>query len=83
MPLLHAIILGIIQGLTEFLPVSSSAHLALIPQRLTWVLQDDFGQAALDPFAGSVLKQFSSLSSPPTVSAFGFHPGLCSARSVI
>src|SRR3984957_15641541 len=26
-------------------------HFALIPQRLTWVLQDDFGQAALDPFA--------------------------------
>ncbi len=26
------------------------AHFALIPQRLTWVLQDDFGQAALDPF---------------------------------
>jgi hypothetical protein len=26
------------------------AHLALIPQRLTWVLADDFGQAALDPF---------------------------------
>jgi hypothetical protein len=28
-----------------------TAHFALIPQRLTWVLQDDFGQAALDPFA--------------------------------
>jgi len=26
------------------------AHFALIPQRVTWVLQDDFGQAALDPF---------------------------------
>jgi hypothetical protein len=26
------------------------AHVAIIPERLTWVLQDDFGQAALDPF---------------------------------
>jgi undecaprenyl-diphosphatase len=27
MPILHALILGIIQGITEFFPVSSSAHL--------------------------------------------------------
>jgi hypothetical protein len=26
------------------------AHLAIIPERFVWVLQDDFGQAALDPF---------------------------------
>ena len=26
------------------------AKLALIPQRLTWVLQDDFGKMAIDPF---------------------------------
>ena len=36
MPVYQAIILGIVQGLTEFLPISSSAHLNLFPWVLGW-----------------------------------------------
>ena len=33
---LHLVILALIQGLSEFLPISSSAHLILAPQLLGW-----------------------------------------------
>jgi len=46
-PIIHAIILGLVQGLTEFLPISSSGHLVVIPELLGW--------KALDP---SVEKTF-------------------------
>lgn len=44
MTIFQAILLGIIQGLTEFLPISSSAHLVLAPYLLGWHIpaQDEF-----------------------------------------
>src|SRR5512140_884695 len=44
MTLLYAALLGVIQGLTEFLPVSSSAHLILARAFFGWD-SDQFGMA--------------------------------------
>lgn len=36
MGLLEAIVLGLVQGVTEFLPISSTAHLRIVPALLGW-----------------------------------------------
>ncbi len=36
MDVLQAIVLGVVQGLTEFLPISSSAHLLIVPKLAGW-----------------------------------------------
>jgi len=48
-PIFHAIVLGLVQGFSEFLPISSSAHLLFVPWLLGW---DDFSSAG-----GESLKQ--------------------------
>src|SRR4029079_13587738 len=42
MSVLQAIVLGLVQGLTEFLPISSSGHLLIVPAMAGW---DDPGAA--------------------------------------
>lgn len=55
MTILQVIILGLVQGLTEFLPISSSAHLVIIPFFLGW----DIPESQAFPF--NVLIQLGSL----------------------
>lgn len=52
---LQSLILGVVQGITEFLPISSTAHLILVPYLFGW---------ALDPesvFVFDVLLQFGTV----------------------
>ena len=55
MTYLQAIVLGIVQGLTEFIPVSSSGHLVLVPHFLGWHFAKEQG------FIFDVLVQWGTL----------------------
>ena len=55
MTLIQSILLGIIQGLTEFLPISSSGHLVIIPKLLGWQIP------AQEAFIFDVLVQVATL----------------------
>lgn len=55
MTIFQSILLGIIQGITEFLPISSSAHLVIIPYVLNWDIP------ASQAFVFDVLVQVATL----------------------
>src|SRR6476469_8266236 len=59
MTIWQALFLGVVQGLTEFLPVSSSAHLIVVPKLLGWPDQGlSFDVAAHLGTFGAVLIYF-------------------------
>jgi undecaprenyl-diphosphatase len=74
MTLLQALVLGLVQGLTEFIPVSSSAHLVLVP----WLLGWHFPPEAT--FVFDVLVQLGTLLA---VFAYFWHDLLSIARGVL
>jgi hypothetical protein len=51
------------------------AHLALIPERFVWVLQDDFGQAALDPYTPVTPANLQNINYVSTGPDFALHFG--------
>jgi undecaprenyl-diphosphatase len=55
MTVIQSIILGIVQGITEFLPISSSAHLVIVPYLLDWNIPIE------QAFVFDVLVQVASL----------------------
>jgi undecaprenyl-diphosphatase len=44
-PIFHAIVLGLVQGFSEFLPISSSGHLILVPWLFDW---NDFDNSTVE-----------------------------------
>jgi len=52
---LQAVVLGVVQGLTEYLPISSSAHLVLVPWLLGWRIDEHIA------FPFDVLVQWGTL----------------------
>jgi len=78
MTLIEAITLGVVQGLTEFLPISSTAHLRIIPALLGW---DDPGAAYSAVIqCGTLVAVCMALQRDIRALVSGFVQGLLSGR---
>jgi undecaprenyl-diphosphatase len=75
---LEAVVLGVVQGLTEFLPISSTAHLRIVPPLFGW---DDPGAAVSAVIqCGTLLAVFAALWPDIAGLAAGAVAGLRSGR---
>lgn len=74
MSILQSIILGIVQGLTEFLPISSSGHLVIVPRLLGW---------EIDPEAAFVFDVLVQVATLLAVFAYFWNDLLAIAKSWI
>jgi undecaprenyl-diphosphatase len=81
MSIVEAIVLGLVQGLTEFIPISSTAHLEIVPVLLGWgdpgaaasaVIQFGTWIAAVIYFAGDIVRLIR-----------GFFRGLITRRPLV
>lgn len=85
MELVQAAVLGVIQGVAEFLPISSSGHLAVIPEILGW--QEFAGNVAFDVLlhVGTLVAVFAYFREDlrrMVVSAFSSDPEKASDRRI-
>jgi undecaprenyl-diphosphatase len=73
--ILQAAVLGLVQGITEFLPISSTAHLRLVPAMLSWpdggaafaaVIQLGTLLAVIGFFVRDLLRMLAAAANPST-----------------
>ena len=78
MSILEAVVLGVVQGLTEFLPISSTAHLRIVPALLGWADPGAAYSAVIQ--CGTLAAVIVALRREITSLVTGFLAGLRSGR---
>ncbi|MGB8852082.1 MAG: undecaprenyl-diphosphatase UppP [Pirellulales bacterium] len=78
MSILEAVVLGVVQGLTEFLPISSTAHLRIVPALLGWADPGAAYSAVIQ--CGTLAAVIVALRRDITSLVTGFLAGLRSGR---